>query len=119
MRPATDDATTHVVETTLQAFNQASEIHYEKVSLKGKRKVRVIDVKQHVVEPITGQLQDGRVMLRVGIYQTSEGAIKPSQVWDVLGTQFHLPIDTDMMLARRVGIYHRDEQGSNQSLFEQ
>lgn len=119
MGPAKEDATTCAVETALQAFNQAPEVHYEKVSTKGKRKVRVIDVKQHIVEPVTGRLQDGRITLRIGIYQTSEGAIKPSQVWEVLGNQFQLPIDTDMMLARRVGIYHRDEQGINQSLFEQ
>lgn len=117
MGPAKKEATAASVKTALQAFNTAQEVQYEKVSLKGKHKVRLINVKQHVIEPITGQLQDGKITLRVGIYQTSEGAIKPSQVWEVLGNQFQLPIDTDMMLARRIGIYHREE-GHNYSLFE-
>ncbi len=117
MGPAKKAATAASVETALQAFNTATEVQYEKVSLKGKHKVRLINVKQHVIEPITGWLQDGKITLRVGICQTSEGAIKPSQVWEVLGNQFQLPIDTDMMLARRIGIYHRQE-GRNYSLFE-
>lgn len=117
MGPAQKEATAAAVETALQAFNAAPEVQYEKVSLKGKHKVRLINVKNHVIEPITGQLQDDKITLRVGIYQTSEGAIKPSQVWEVLGNQFQLPIDTEMMLARRIGIYHREE-GHNYSLFE-
>ncbi len=115
--PTIDGATEEAVQTALQAFNTATEVMYEKVSVKGKKKVRLIDVKQHVIEPITGTLDGKNVVLEVGIFQTAEGAIKPTQVWEVLGKQFGLPIQTDMMLARRRGIYHR-ENGVNQSLFD-
>ena len=115
--PKTDDASDEMVQQALQSFNTADEIQYEKVSVKGKHKVRLINVKQHVIEPITGRLDGENVILEVGILQTSEGAIKPTQVWEVLGKQFHLPIQTDMMLARRRGIYHRVD-GVNQSLFD-
>lgn len=115
--PTTAGATDDAVQDSLAKFNEATEVMYEKVSVKGKKKVRLIDVKQHVIEPITGHLDGDNVVLSVGIYQTAEGAIKPTQVWEVLGKQFQLPIQTDMMLARRRGIYHR-EDGVNHSLFE-
>lgn len=108
-----DDA----LQKALQAFNEASDVMYEKVSPKDARKVRRINVKTHVVEPLVGRTDGERLTLRVGILQTDEGAVKPQQVWEVLGKQFAVPLDTDMMLARRLGIYHRRGR-KNQSLFE-
>ena len=90
-----DDA----LQKALQAFNDASDVMYEKVSPKDARKVRLINVKHHVVEPLSGKTDGETLTLRVGILQTDEGAIK------------------DMMLARRIGIYHRRGR-KNQSLFE-
>lgn len=115
--PKTAGASDDAVQQALTAFNAAAEVLYEKVSVKGKHKVRLINVKQHVIEAVTGTLDGENVILQVGILQTAEGAIKPTQVWEVLGNQFGLPVQTDMMLARRRGIYHR-ENGVNQSLFE-
>lgn len=109
--------TTAQLEQSLIAFNTAAEVTYEKISIKDKHKVRVIDIKKHVIEPITGYIKTGRIFLHVGIYQTKEGAVKPSQIWQVLETQFKLPAYTDMMLARRTGIYIH-ENGVNRSLFE-
>ena len=105
-----DDA----LQKALQAFNDAM---YEKVSPKDARKVRLINVKHHVVEPLSGKTDGETLTLRVGILQTDEGAVKPQQVWEVLGKQFGIPLDADMMLARRIGIYHRRGR-KNQSLFE-
>lgn len=117
MGPLQGTTTQEALSAQLNAFNEARDVTYEKTSIKGKQKTRLINVKDHIVEPITGTIQDDRIVLRVGIYQTAEGGIKPSQVWEVLGKQFSLPIDTDMMLARRRGIYHRHEN-VNSSLFE-
>lgn len=117
MGPLQGTTTQEALSAQLNAFNEARDVTYEKTSIKGKQKTRLINVKDHVVEPITGIIQDDRIVLRVGIYQTAEGGIKPSQVWEVLGKQFSLPIDTDMMLARRRGIYHR-HGNVNSSLFE-
>lgn len=108
-----DDA----LQKALQAFNDASDVMYEKVSPKDARKVRLINVKHHVVEPLSGKTDGETLTLRVGILQTDEGAVKPQQVWEVLGKQFGIPLDADMMLARRIGIYHRRGR-KNQSLFE-
>lgn len=117
MGPLQGTTTQEALSAQLNAFNEARDVTYEKTSIKGKQKTRLINVKDHVVEPITGTIQDDRIVLRVGIYQTAEGGIKPSQVWEVLGKQFSMPIDTDMMLARRRGIYHR-HGNVNSSLFE-
>lgn len=117
MGPLQGTTTQEALSAQLNAFNEARDVTYEKTSIKGKQKTRLINVKDHVVEPITGTIQNDRIVLRVGIYQTAEGGIKPSQVWEVLGKQFSLPIDTDMMLARRRGIYHR-HGNVNSSLFE-
>lgn len=117
MGPLQGTTTQEALSAQLNAFNEARDVTYEKTSIKGKQKTRLINVKDHIVEPITGTIQDDRIVLRVGIYQTAEGGIKPSQVWEVLGKQFSMPIDTDMMLARRRGIYHR-HGNVNSSLFE-
>ena len=107
-----DDA----LQQALQAFNDASDVMYEKVSPKDARKVRLINVKHHVVEPLSGKTDGKTLTLRIGILQTDEGAIKPQQVWEVLGKQFGIPLDADMMLARRIGIYHRRGRKTSPSL---
>ena len=115
--PVQGEASPEAVQAALKAFNEAPEVIYERVSPKDKRKVRRIDVKQHVVEAAAGRLEGDKVVVEVGILQTHEGAVKPSQVWEVLGRQFGLPVDAEIMLARRKGIYHR-EGNRNQSLFD-
>ncbi|MDY5464206.1 MAG: hypothetical protein SPF93_00415, partial [Megasphaera elsdenii] len=116
--PLTEDLSQDGLNQILAKFNDAPSVLYEKVSHKGKHRVRTIDVKQHVVEDVHGNVKEGNVYLTVGIYQTGEGAIKPSQVWEILGHEFGLPIHTDMMLARRTGIFVRKEDGKKYSLFE-
>ena len=116
--PLTEDLSQDGLNQILAKFNDAPSVLYEKVSHKGKHRVRTIDVKQHVVEAVHGNVKEGNVYLTVGIYQTGEGAIKPSQVWEILGHEFGLPIHTDMMLARRTGIFVRKEDGKKYSLFE-
>ncbi|MCH4178881.1 MAG: TIGR03936 family radical SAM-associated protein [Megasphaera sp.] len=115
---ATASVDTDSVTAALDRFNQAQTITYEKQSPKGKHKIRYINVKDHVIEPVTGDVQDTNVYVTVGIYQTAEGAIKPSQVWEVLADQFGLPVHADMMLARRKAVYMR-RNGINHSLFEE
>lgn len=117
MGPVKDGADTAAVERALQGFNDAQTVLYEKVSPKGKHKVKTVDVKQHVIEALTGEMKDGYVYLHAGIYQTDEGAIKPTQLWQILAEQFGLPVHADMMLARRRAIYHR-EGNNNISLFK-
>lgn len=115
--PVKGTATTDTVCQALNAFNQAVDVAYEKPAVRGRHKARLIQVKDHVIEPLTGYVQGSDVYVTAGIYQNADGAIKPSQLWEVLGTQFHLPVQTDMMLARRKGIYRRQD-GINHSLFE-
>lgn len=56
------------------------------------------------MEPIKGTVKGNRIIITCGILRTDDGAIKPQQVWDVLATQFHLPVQTDLMLAHRKSI---------------
>lgn len=96
------------LQTLLDRFNAADQVLFEKVSPK-RRKTHTVDIKQHVVEPITGKAGQQQVELTVGILQTEEGSVKPVEVWDVLGSQYGLPITTDWMLACRLGIYVRKD----------
>lgn len=95
------------LDAVLQAFNDAPSVVYKKVLPKGKGKIRLIEIKHHVIDAVTGTTDGTNVALHLAIYQTEEGAVKPSQVWDVLCTQFHLPVEPDRMLACRRGIYQR------------
>lgn len=116
--PLKEDLSQDGLNAILQRFNEAPSVLYEKVSHKGKHRVRTIEVKNHVIDAIHGNVKDGDVYLTVGIYQTSEGAIKPVQVWEVLEKDFNLPVHADMMLARRTGIFVRKDDGKTASLFE-
>lgn len=104
------------LNTLLEKFNQSDTIIYERFSPKTHRK-RMIDVKEHIVEPVTGSIAGDTISIRIGILQNENGAIKPGQVWEVLCEQFAMAAAADMMLARRIGIFHRAE-GICYSLFE-
>ena len=66
---------------------------------------------------MSGIVEKDTVCLHAGILETEDGAIKPQQVWDVLRTQFGLPVQADLVLAWRRGIYVRRD-GMNYSLFD-
>ena len=57
------------------------------------------------------------IHLRVCIYQNESGAVKPSQVWELLARQFDIPVDPTLMLAERTGLWSR-QKGENRTLFE-
>lgn len=105
--PVKNGAAPHDADAALQRFNEAEEVLYERISPKDKRKIRCIDMKQHVIEPITGAIAGGYVSICVSILQTDAGSVKPSQIWEVLCRKYALPAEPDMMLARRIGLYHR------------
>ncbi|MCI1821556.1 MAG: TIGR03936 family radical SAM-associated protein [Megasphaera sp.] len=114
--PLSENMNQEELNTLLETFNQKDNIIYERCSPKTHRK-RMIDVKEHVVEPITGTIVGDTVSIRIGILQNENGAIKPGQVWEVLCNQFAMKATADMMLARRIGIFHRAE-GICYSLFD-
>lgn len=66
---------------------------------------------------MTGRINGENLELTVPIYQTEAGAIKPIQVWEILAKDFALPVDKELMLARRTALRHR-ERGVNYSLLE-
>lgn len=115
--PVTRSLSQDELDGILQAFNEKPDVTYEKVSVKKGHKVRLITVKNHVIEPVSGIVENDTVCLHAGILETEDGAIKPQQVWDVLRTQFGLPVQADLVLAWRRGIYVRRD-GVNYSLFD-
>lgn len=115
--PVTRSLSQGELDGILQAFNEKHDVTYEKVSVKKGHKVRLITVKNHVIEPVSGIVENDTVCLHAGILETEDGAIKPQQVWDVLRTQFGLPVQADLVLAWRRGIYVRRD-GVNYSLFD-
>lgn len=115
--PVTRPISQDELDGILKAFNEKPDVSYEKVSVKKGHKVRLIAVKNHVIEPVSGIVKKDTVCLHAGILETEDGAIKPQQVWDVLRTQFGLPVQADLVLAWRRGIYVRRD-GMNYSLFD-
>ena len=115
--PVTRSISQDELDGILKAFNEKPDVTYEKVSVKKGHKVRLIAVKNHVIEPVSGIVEKDTVCLRAGILETEDGAIKPQQVWDVLRAQFGLPVQADLVLAWRRGIYVRRD-GMNYSLFD-
>lgn len=115
--PVTRPINQDELDGILKAFNEKPDVAYEKVSVKKGHKVRLIAVKNHVIEPVSGIVEKDTVCLHAGILETEDGAIKPQQVWDVLRTQFGLPVQADLVLAWRRGIYVRRD-GMNYSLFD-
>lgn len=115
--PVTRPISQDELDAILKAFNEKPDVAYEKVSVKKGHKVRLIAVKNHVIEPVSGIVEKDTVCLHAGILETEDGAIKPQQVWDVLRTQFGLPVQADLVLAWRRGIYVRRD-GMNYSLFD-
>ena len=114
--PLTESIEEDVINRRLDVFNKAEEAVYEKYSPK-TRKTRYINVKDHVLEPITAQIDGSDIHLRVRIYQNESGAVKPSQVWELLARQFDIPVDPTLMLAERTGLWSR-QKGENRTLFE-
>lgn len=94
-------------DALLKPFNEAPEISYEKVTPK---KIRTIDVKHFVKEPITAHLHDGKVTLVMGIGIYPEGTVKPGEVWALGRDQFNWPI-TDAYEIHRRHIMVENEQG--------
>lgn len=115
--PVTRPISQDELDGILKAFNEKPDVAYEKVSVKKGHKVRLIAVKNHVIEPVSGIVKKDTVCLHAGILETEDGAIKPQQVWDILRTQFGLPVQADFVLAWRRGIYVRRD-GMNYSLFD-
>ena len=74
------------------------------------KKVRTIDVKHFVKEPITAHLHDGKVTLVMGIGIYPEGTVKPGEVWALGRDQFNWPI-TDAYEIHRRHIMVENEQG--------
>lgn len=91
----------------LKAFNEATEIAYEKVTPK---KTRTIDVKHFVKEPITAKLEGNRVTLTMGIGIYPEGTMKPGDVWQLGREKYGWPVTDGYSIHRRAIKVERDGQ---------
>ena len=100
--PLREDISTDELQRRLDVFNGEKEVTYEKVTPKIKR---LIQVKDHVTEPVKGYFEEGQIVLECSILYTAQGGIKPLEVWQLLGERFHIPVQTEQMLARRTGLY--------------
>lgn len=111
--PVTELLDQKKLDELLCRFNEAPSVLYQKNSPKNKRQ---IEVKKHLIEPLSGTIHGDEVEIRVGIYRTEEGAVKPVEVWQVLAGQFGLPVAPDGVLARRTGIYARQADNNKTPL---
>lgn len=90
------------IEQALQDFSMADEVTYLRHTPKGKKE---IEVKQYIKNDIQAKLIDNVVYFNCEISVTSQGSIKPGEVFKVLIDQFKLPIAEDELLINRRGLY--------------
>ena len=95
-------------DSLLAAFNDKTEVAYEKVTPK---KTRIIDVKHFVKDPISVDVRDnGYVTLTMSIGIYPEGTVKPSEMWNIGRQMFGWPL-TDAYEIHRKAILIQDKDG--------
>lgn len=93
-------------EQAVAAFNAAQAVSYTKHSPKGNRE---IDLKQYIVQPVAAAVIGSTLTLSFGIAITPTGSAKPSEVIEVLSEAFHLPVQRELALIQREGLWVKRE----------
>lgn len=110
--PIKSSLTTEKLNQILHDFNTRTEIPFLKITPK---KTKNIDVRPMVPEQLQGTLLEGEVELRFGIYKTESGSIKPREIWQILIQDHGLDATEGEFISSRLGVYHREIDGTLQS----
>jgi radical SAM-linked protein len=100
--PLAVQAGTETAESSVAAFNEASNVIYTKQTPKGARE---IDVKNYLALPVTVTIEAHQAKLTLLVKITPTGSIKPTEVLDVLTQQFGLLAFKDAAIIERDGLY--------------
>ena len=87
---------------SVQEFNQLKEYVYHRVTPK---KVRDIEIKQYIKEPVKISMSGDRLKLEMSIIITQTGTIKSSDILKILAEEFGLPINPVRALINRKAMY--------------
>jgi len=87
---------------SLTRFAEMEKVVYVRQSPKGKR---FIDLKQYIARPLEMQNTPQTVQLSLSIKMTSGGSVKPSEILDVLVSDFGFPVRSQTALIHRTALW--------------
>ncbi len=99
----------------LREYNKATEVVYERVNPKNRRKTKAIMVKDFVPS-IQGIFDGEQAIFKFTIAITLNGSFKATQVLEILKEQFHMPLVLEQADIHRVNIYGRNKKGKRVAL---
>jgi len=100
--PITDVFSPTEAQMSLTRFAEAEKVVYIRQSPKGKR---FIDLKQYLAGPLEMKISPQNVQLSLSIKMTSGGSVKPSEVLDVLVSDFGFPVQSQTALIHRTALW--------------
>jgi radical SAM-linked protein len=89
-------------EKNIEKFNELTSFQYKRVTPK---KVRVMDVKPMIIDPLKLQIKDGRAFLTFSLIRSNQGTVQPKDIWNLLAESFQLPWTKSTFICSRTGAY--------------
>lgn len=87
---------------SIERFNAAVSVSFTRNSPKGKR---IIELKQYIQAPVAMETSGNTLLLSFGISITPSGSAKASELIEALAEQFALPVNRELALIHREGIW--------------
>ncbi|MBP2639718.1 MAG: hypothetical protein H6Q66_669 [Firmicutes bacterium] len=102
MIPVTGAFSVADAQMSLTRFAEMEKVVYVRHSPKGKR---FIDLKQYIAHPLEMENTPQTVQLSLSIKMTSGGSVKPSEILDVLVSDFGFPVQSQTALIHRTALW--------------
>lgn len=100
--PVTDAFSLADAQRSLARFAEMEKIVYVRQSPKGKR---FIDLKQYITSPLEMHITPQTIRLNLSVKMTSGGSVKPSEILDVLISDFAFPDQARAALIHRTALW--------------
>lgn len=105
--PLTGEKNISMLQENIDKFNKLESFIYTRVTPK---KVRELDVKPMIVEPIRVSIKNNRAYLSFSLIRSQSGTVQPKDIWKLLAESFNMPWWPEQFICSRVGTY-RIENG--------
>lgn len=89
---------------SIEGFNKLSTFLYKRITPK---KIREMDVKPMILEPMKCSFHDGRAYLTFSLIRSTTGTVQPKDIWKMLAESFHMPWIPGEFICSRTGTYRR------------
>lgn len=103
--PVTGPVDPEEIRAQTEIFNGLDSFLYQRVTPK---KVREMDVKPMLTEPIAVRVEGDRAFVRFSFLRTRTGTVQPRDLWKILAESFHMPWTPGEFICSRCGAYHRE-----------